>query len=42
MRREIEHFKLFFVFLGVGLVDLGSEALNFSNVSNTEKHVTLP
>ena len=36
-RREVEHFRLFSVFLAAGLVDMSSESLNFSNVSNTEK-----
>ena len=36
-RREVEHFRLFSVFLAAGLVDMSSEFLNFSNVSNTEK-----
>ena len=40
-RWEVEHFRLFFVFLAAGLVDLGSGSLNCSNASNTEKHVTL-
>ena len=36
---EVEHFRLFFVFLVVGLVNLGWEYLNFSNAPNTEKEV---
>ena len=36
-RREVEHFRLFSVFLAAGLVDMSSESLNFSNVSNDEK-----
>ena len=30
-REEVEHFRLFFVFLAAGLVDLGSESLDFPN-----------
>ena len=37
-RCEVEHFRLFFVFLNAGLVDLDSESLNFSNAPDTEKH----
>ena len=37
MRYKFEHFRLNFVFLGAGLVDFGSESLNFSNFRNTEK-----
>ena len=36
---EVEHFRLFFVFLIAGLVDLGSESLNFSNAPNTDKQM---
>ena len=36
---EVEHFRVFFVFLAGDLVDLGSEALNFLNASNTEKYM---
>ena len=38
-RWEVEHFKIFFVFLAAGLVDLGPESLNFSNAPNTEKQM---
>ena len=40
-RREVEHFKLFPVFLPAGLVDMSSESLNFLNASNTEKQMYL-
>ena len=36
-RQEVEHFSLFSVFLAARLVDMISESLNFSNLSNTEK-----
>ena len=39
MRREVEHFRLFSVFLDAKLVDMSSESLNFSNASNTEKQM---
>ena len=38
-RREVEHFRLFSVFLAAGLVDMSLESLNFSNASNTEKQM---
>ena len=38
---EVEHFRLFFVFLIAGLVDLGSESLNFSNAPNTDKQMQI-
>ena len=40
-RWEVEHFRLLFVFLAPGLVDLGPESLNFSNAQNTEKQMYL-
>ena len=36
---EVEHFRLFFVFLVAGLVDLSWESSNFSNAPNTEKEM---
>ena len=36
-RREVEHFRLFSVFLAAGLVGMSSESLSFSNASNTGK-----
>ena len=38
-RWEIEHFRLFIVFLVAGLLDLGWESLNFPNAPNTEKEM---
>ena len=38
-RWEVEHFRLLFVFLVAGLVDLGWESLNSSSASSTEKEV---
>ena len=40
-RWQIEHFRLFFVFLVAGLLDLGWESLNFSNIWNTKKEMQL-
>ena len=40
-RWEAEHFRLFSVFLTAGLLDMGSESLNFSNASNTEEQMKL-
>ena len=37
-RWEVKHFRLFFVFLAAGLVDLDSKSLDFSNAPDTEKH----
>ena len=36
-RRDVEHFRLFSVFLAAGLVVITSESLIFSNASNSEK-----
>ena len=41
MEMGIEHFRLFFIFLLVGLVDLGWESPNFSNAPNTKKEIKL-
>ena len=38
-RWEVEHFRLFFIYLAAGLVDVGPESLNFSNASNTKKQM---
>ena len=38
---EVEHFRLFFIFLVAGLVDLRWESLNFSNAPYTEKGIYL-
>ena len=38
-RWEVEHFRLFFIYLAAGLVDVGPECLNFSNASNTKKQM---
>ena len=38
-RWEIEHFRLFFVFLAAGSFYLGPESLNRSNTTNTEKQI---
>ena len=40
-KREVEHFRLFSVFLAAGLVDTSTGSLNFPKASNTEKQMLL-
>ena len=40
-RQEVEHFRLFSIFLAAGLVDMSSESLNFPNALNTGKQMYL-
>ena len=39
--QEVKQFRLFYVFLTAGLVDMSSESLNFSNATKTEKQMHL-
>ena len=41
MGMEVEHVRLFAVFLAAGLVEMNSESLHFSNASSIEKQIQL-